>query len=58
MEIRPIQRNGWCRGCDKKLVKDKDIIFHTYSSCNQGMNIIFCMDCLDKIALLKEEYGR
>ena len=49
MEYRLAQRNCWCRGCDKKLIKDQDKgVFH-YSSANRGMNIIFCEGCVTKM---------
>ena len=48
MEIRKIERDGFCRGCDK-LVSKGDVIFYVYSSRNRGQSIIFCIECTTKI---------
>lgn len=55
MEIRPIQRDGKCRGCSKRLYKG-DLIFYTYSSANRGMSIIFCIECSERIGDMYNEY--
>jgi hypothetical protein len=49
MDFRIIERSGFCRGCDKVLPKGENI-FYTYSHRNCGQSIIFCMDCVGKIA--------
>ena len=44
-----MQRNGYCRGCDIGLIKEKDkaIKFHTYR--NTGQHILLCPECVCKM---------
>lgn len=41
---RPAQRSAYCRGCDKEIVRDTDMI-STYSFRNTGMWIHICLQC-------------
>ncbi len=51
MEIRPMERNGRCRTCRKETLKGCDILFES----GYRDNIIICMDCVAKIALMYEK---
>ena len=55
IEKRKIKRDGFCRGCDKELIRDKDEVIYTYSFRNRGQSIIFCMDCAKKIGELANQ---
>lgn len=49
MKIRQAQRNLKCRGCSRSVEKGEKV-FHQYSSANKGMNIFFCMECMEEIS--------
>lgn len=51
---RPAEREAFCRGCDKKIVKGEDLIY-TYSFRNRGQNIYFCVGCAKKIGDLVKD---
>ena len=46
IEARKAERDCFCRGCDKKILKNTEPIIYTYSHRNRGQNIIICHDCL------------
>lgn len=50
-ERRKIERQGFCRGCDKVLSKGDEIIY-TYSFRNRGQSIPICIPCGEQIAKL------
>lgn len=54
MERRKVERQGFCRGCDKTLNKGDEIVY-THSHRNRGQNILFCIDCAEKIGGLANE---
>lgn len=54
IQLRPIQRKGFCRGCDERLEVGTYIVY-TYSHRNRGQNIVFCMDCAKEIGKLAEK---
>ena len=54
IELRPIKREGFCRGCDKTLERGTYIIY-TYSYRNRGQNILFCIECAKEIGKLVEK---
>lgn len=47
MEYSLMQRNGYCRGCDKEMVKDEDMAIKMYSHRNRGQHIILCDGCVN-----------
>ena len=57
MEIRRIERTGFCRGCDDQLEKGSRI-FYTYSDRNRGVVVILCMKCVELVGdLANKEAG-
>ncbi len=58
IERRQIERKGYCRGCDKTLLKGETIIY-TYTFRNRGQSIIFCLKCANIIGgLAGKEQGK
>lgn len=57
MEYRYTKRNCWCRGCDKKLIRDVDKAVFMYSSANRGQHIMLCEDCVGNMfsMVIKEQ---
>jgi hypothetical protein len=51
IELRPIERKGFCRGCDREINIGSNIIY-TYSHRNRGQSILFCIDCAKHIGAL------
>lgn len=47
MEYTLMQRDGFCRGCDKQLNAGTDKAVKFYSHRNRGQNIIICGDCVE-----------
>lgn len=56
IEYRLAKRDANCRGCDKILEKDKDMMISTYSFRNRGQYIYFCKDCVLLMNKLIEDY--
>jgi RNase P subunit RPR2 len=54
IERRPAQREAFCRGCDKEIVRGTDMIY-TYSRRNRGQHIHFCLQCAVEIGKLAEK---
>jgi RNase P subunit RPR2 len=54
IELRPIERKGFCRGCDKMLYIGSYIVY-TYSHRNRGQSIFFCVECAKQIGKLVED---
>jgi RNase P subunit RPR2 len=54
IELRPIKRPGFCRGCDKTVDTGQQIVY-TYSIRNRGQSILFCLDCAKEIAKLVKD---
>lgn len=50
---RKMERSGYCRGCDKELRKNDEIIY-TYTFRNRGQHILICLDCAEVISDLME----
>lgn len=55
MELRPVQRNASCRGCDKNIAPKSENIIYMYSVRNRGQNIFLCRSCVDEMVKLFEE---
>lgn len=51
---RKLQRTAFCRGCDKEMKSQTDVIA-TYSFRNRGQHIYFCLDCAKLIGKLSVE---
>jgi len=52
IEFRPLQRDGYCRGCHTEIKKNSEkIIF----SSGFRDSIILCETCCDAISMLREE---
>lgn len=49
--LRPIERLGYCRGCDKPMPPKEEVVA-TYSLRNRGQWIYFCLGCAKKIGEL------
>lgn len=43
-----MQRDGYCRGCDAILRRNKDFAIKMYSHRNRGQNILLCSLCVTK----------
>jgi len=52
--VELMQRDGFCRSCDKELKRNVDPAIKFYSYRGRGMNILLCLDCVDKIHNIKE----
>lgn len=46
---RPVERDGFCRSCDKTLKRNKDRAVIWYSFRNRGMHVILCKPCVEKL---------
>jgi hypothetical protein len=51
IELRPIKRNGFCRGCNKSIETGTEIVY------TRGIRdrLILCIDCAKEIAKLVEK---
>lgn len=49
MRYELIERDGFCRGCDKKMRRNIDVVVKFYSRRNRGQNIILCKECVEKM---------
>jgi uncharacterized protein YlaI len=58
MEYRLAIRDVYCRGCDKTLKRDKDMIMAMYSIRNRGQYIYFCKDCVLKMNVLVKDFEK
>ena len=54
IERRQLKRKAFCRGCDKEMMVEEEVIT-TYSFRNRGQHIYFCIDCAEKIGKLAYE---
>jgi len=52
MEFRTLKRDAFCRGCDKELVREKDMAICFYSMRNRGQNIYICSTCVNAMKKL------
>lgn len=51
-----IERNGFCRCCDKMLFRSVDKVVKFYSRRNCGQHIILCKACIQKLNdIVKED---
>ena len=49
IEYRLVERDAFCRGCQKELKRNTDKAIMWYAPNNRGMNIIICPDCVELI---------
>ena len=54
-KFRLAKRDCYCRGCDKVLKRDTDMLLATYSFRNRGQYIYFCVDCVKEMNKLIED---
>lgn len=54
ISFRKMKRSGFCRGCDKDLEINDDVVA-TYSIRNRGQHIYFCVDCAKRIGEFVKE---
>jgi len=49
IEIRKLERPGYCHCCGKKVEKDDETIIKLTKQRGQDQYYLLCFDCLDKI---------
>ena len=54
MELRRMERNGFCRDCDKALEKGH-LVFYTHSRRNRGQHIFLCERCIQQVVKMYED---
>lgn len=52
---RFVERDAFCRACDKKLKRESDEAIIWYSFRNTGQNIIICLPCARHLGQLARE---
>lgn len=56
MIYEKMQRDGFCRGCDKVLKRGEDLALKMYSPRNRGQSILLCDTCVWKMSNLIHDY--
>lgn len=49
MHYETMSRDGFCRGCDTKMVRGQNKAIKFYSHRNRGQNIIICPECVKEM---------
>jgi len=55
LEYTLMQRDGYCRGCDKLMQRNSEKAIKTYSIRNRGQHILLCKECVKDMYNLTQE---
>ena len=56
--LRQVERQAFCRACDKTLERNTEKVIAWYSFRNRGQHIYICTDCVTSMYnLIQEDAG-